>query len=463
MLLREIELNAPTAPSIYRDVVSVTRDSVGRLHLDGPGDVVEWVLRMRRFDAADELDKVADRCMLDDRVATMLGEVIADYHLKTEPRPEHSGADLIGAILDELNTAFSTMTDHLDADQVDRYQSATDRVFRGVRATLNARGEGGHVRRCHGDLHLRNIVLLDGVPTPFDALEFDETLGTCDVIYDLAFLLMDLRHKGLEREANIVLNSYLMQARDKDHLAALSLLPLFLSVRAAISSMVAVQTARFNPDDATLLPEARRYLSSALDYLAPAQTHLIAIGGLSGTGKTVLATSLAAQIGVAPGAVHIRSDLERKALFEVSPLTPLPQSAYRPEVTSRVYDIMRGKVRDVLSSGHSVILDATWLSEDERVFLPSLSSQSGARFTGLWLTAETAVLETRVTVRRGDASDADVEVVRKQATQTVAPKSWTQIDASGSPDDVSFKVHKLLGVPLEFDPSSRKSEGCQHE
>lgn len=459
MLMRELELNAPTAPAIYRDVVAVTRDGTGRLHLGGTGEVVEWVLRMRRFDAADELDKVAERGLLDDRLARMLGEAIAKYHVAAEPRSRLSGSDLIAAILDELNTVFATMTGDLDIAQVARFRSATDDVFRIVRDRLNARGRAGHVRRCHGDLHLRNIVLLDGVPTPFDALEFDETLGTCDVLYDLAFLLMDLRHKGLDRAANMVLNSYLMQARTPDHHEGLALLPMFLGVRAAIRAMVVVQTARFNTGDATLLPEARAYLASALAYLEPAPARLIAVGGLSGTGKTVLAASLAPLVGAAPGAVHLRSDLERKALFDVSPLNRLPQSAYSPETSAKVHDVMREKARQVLSGGHSVLLDATWLSEDERATLPVLARQSGADFTGLWLTADTGMLETRVSARRGDASDADVAVVRKQSAETAVPSTWAQIDAGGSPDETFRKARDVLFAPRRGDPPSGTTEG----
>ncbi len=160
--------------------------------------------------------------------------------------------------------------------------------------------------------------------------------------------------------------------------------------------MVAVQTARFNPDDPALMPEARRYLSSALAYLHPAPAQLIAIGGLSGTGKTVLAASLAPLIGAAPGAVHLRSDLERKALFGVSPQTRLPQAAYDAATNAQVDAILRDKAQGVLTGGHSVILDATWLNAEACASLPDLAAQCGARFVGLWLTADLAVLESRV-------------------------------------------------------------------
>ena len=433
MLLRELELNAPTAPSIYRDVIAVTRDLAGQLHLEGAGDAVEWVLRMHRFDIADELDKVAARGALDDSLAMDLGKVIAQYHAQNNICSDKRGGDLIRAILDELNAAFATMKHQLDGGEIDHFSTASDSTFRRVVADLNARSDGGHIRRCHGDLHLRNIVLIDGTPTPFDALEFDETLGTSDVLYDLAFLLMDLMHAGLVRAANISFNSYLFHADVRDHYDALSLLPLFQSIRAAILAMVIVQTARFKPDDQTLIPEARKYLTEANSYLAPAPAQLVAIGGVSGTGKTVLATSLCPQIGPTPGALHLRSDLERKALFGVSPLTRLPALAYGPEINTRVYDTMCSKARAALKAGHSVVMDATWLQETNRKALQNLACQTGTKFTGLWLSADTQALEARVAARKNDASDADVTVVRKQVKTLNAPRHWMVIDAASDP------------------------------
>jgi aminoglycoside phosphotransferase family enzyme/predicted kinase len=442
MLLRELVLNRPAAPSIYRDLIAVTRDAAGQLHLGGAGETAEWVLRMHRFDAADELGQVALRGALDDRTAAMLGEVIARYHAKA-PVADMRGSGLMAGILDELNTAFAGMTDVFGAGPVSQYRTGTDHAWRSAQTQLNARGAAGHIRRCHGDLHLGNIVLVDGVPTLFDALEFSETLGTCDVLYDLAFLLMDLDHKGLRAPANIVLNAYLFHAGCADHCAALSLLPLFQSLRAAIRAMVAVQAARQGGGDKP--HEARKYLTDALAYLNPPAPRLIAVGGQSGTGKSVLAAALAPQIGAAPGAVHLRSDLERKAFFGLPPLARLPKSAYTPQVGARIYDIMHGKARMALSAGHSVVMDATWLAQDERKTLDGLARQTGAALTGFWLTADSATLEARINARRNDASDADVTVVRRQAERLNPPATWTQIDASGSRADTLRQAAKALG------------------
>ncbi|HEY9038161.1 MAG TPA: AAA family ATPase [Roseovarius sp.] len=447
MLSRELELNRPAAPSIYRDLIAVTRDADGRLHLGGTGEVVEWVLRMRRFDAADELGQVAARGALDDRTAAALGEVIAHYHANAPTRQDMGGAALIGAILDQVHTAFDDMTDVFGAEQISQYRTATDHAWRSARPQMNARRAAGHIRRCHGDLHLGNIVLTGGVPTLFDALEFNETLGTCDVLYDLAFLLMDLDHKGLRPAANAVLNAYLFHADCADHYAALSLLPLFQSLRAAIRGMVAVQAARAGGEDADDLPQARNYLSEAIAYLAPPPARLIAVGGQSGTGKSVLAAALAPQIGAAPGAVHLRSDMERKAFFGLPPLARLPEAAYTPEVGARIYDIMRSKARRALLAGHSVVMDATWLDGEERMALDRLAGETGAPFNGLWLVAGSAILEARVTARRGDASDADVAVVRKQADHIHTPADWSVIDASGSRADTFRQADRILEHP----------------
>ncbi len=444
MLSRELELNRPSAPSIYRDLIAVTRDAGGLLHLGGSGEVVEWVLRMYRFDAADELGQVAARGALDDRTAAALGKMIAQYHAEAPTRPDMDGAALIAAILDELHTAFADMTDVFGEKQIERYRTATDHAWRRAQPQLNARGAAGHIRRCHGDLHLGNIVLTGGVPTLFDALEFDETLGTCDVLYDLAFLLMDLDHKGLRPSANVVLNAYLFHADCADHYAALSLLPLFQSLRAAIRAMVAVQADRAGGEVADHLPQARDYLSEALAYLAPPPPRLIAIGGQSGTGKSVLAAALAPRIGAAPGAVHLRSDVERKTLFGLAPLARLPESAYTPEVGARVHDIMRTKARMALSAGHSVVMDATWLDRAARGTLDRLAEETGAPFTGIWLAAAGTILEARVTARRGDASDADASVVRKQAANLIIPANWAVIDASGSRADTLRRAVRTL-------------------
>lgn len=433
MLRRELALNQPVAPQIYRDVIAVTRAADGNLALNGTGAVVEWLLRMWRFPARDELSVIAERGGISPTLAEDLGQGILAYH-RAAPLRQNDGSRLIRDILQELDRVFADMRAELGASAVAAFQDGARLALDRVAALLVRRGAEGHVRRCHGDLHLRNLVMIDGKPVPFDALEFDEVLGTCDVLYDLAFLIMDLRHRGLHMAANIVLNSYLLAAGGAED-AGLAALPLFLAVRAAIRAMVAVQTARAagvacgGPDAG-----ARGYLGAALAALAPAAPRLIAVGGLSGTGKTSISRQIAPDIGTAPGAVHLRSDLERKALQGVAAQARLGDAHYGAAARADVYRHMLQRAATVLAAGHSVLLDATFLSPETRAEAEALATRLKVGFCGLWLEAPQATLLARVGARQHDASDADAAVVRQQLTQDIGAIAWQRLESGGPLD-----------------------------
>jgi aminoglycoside phosphotransferase family enzyme/predicted kinase len=436
ILERELALNTPAAPSLYRRVVAVTREVDGALALGGTGAPVEYALEMRRFPAEAQLDRMADAGRLDDDLARALGEAVARYHLAATTRPA-DGAELIGEILGELGRVFAGMTDELGREALEDFRkSATDWHAR-LAPLLALRTRDGHVRRCHSDLHLANLVLLDGTPVPFDALEFDERLGTCDTAYDLAFLLMDLHHRGLDRQANLCLNAWLVHTRDFGALAAL---PLFLAVRAAIRAMVVVQTARANGRPTP--PEARDFLARATAYLRPERPVLLAIGGVSGTGKTTVARRLAPALPPVPGAVHLRSDEIRKALLGVEPLAHLAPEGYRPEVTARVYDRLLADGRACLEAGQSVILDATFLDPAERGAARALATELACAAAFVWLTAPPDVLRARVAARRNDASDADEAVVRAQLARDPGPLDWSEVCADGTPDETASRIRE---------------------
>jgi uncharacterized protein len=441
IIKRELELNAPGAPMIYDRVVAITRDATGGLTFDGPGEAVEYALAMQRFAREDELHRIAEAGGLSVAIAEALGAVVADLHAAA-PRRDVDGAALIGEILDELAEAFAGMEDVLGTGRLASFLERARAEFDTTGSLLATRAQQGFVRRCHGDSHLKNIVMIDGGPVLFDALEFDERLGTTDVFYDFAFLLMDLLHRGLPQQANAALNRLLARSGDLEGLATL---PLFLAVRAAIRAMVAVQTMADRAPDG-LARDARAYLDHALAFLAPPPARLLAIGGVSGSGKTTIAARLAPRLGPAPGAVHIRSDFERKAMFEVDPRVPLPPEAYRPELNRKVYDRMLAKAETALAAGHAAILDATFLDVGEREAAEALAEAQGVRFDGLWLSADAATLEARVAARRGDASDADVTVLHAQLARAPEAGGWAGIDARGAPEEVAARAALALGL-----------------
>lgn len=444
MLLRELELNKPTAPMIYRDVVPVTRTPDGSLALDGDSDPVEWVLRMWRFPKTAELSAIADAGGIDDALAENLGSVVFAYHDQA-PHSDCDGPKLIRDILDELDRVFVDMQAPLGSERIDRFHHESRAMLERVSPLLYRRATTGHVRRCHGDLHLRNLVLLDGKPVPFDALEFDEALGTCDVLYDLAFLVMDLLHRKLGRAANMVLNAYLLAARGRED-DGLAALPLFLAIRAAIRAMVSVQTALATGTAPT--PETVQFLDDAVAFLRPIPPSLVLVGGLSGTGKTVVSSALAPTIGSPPGAVHLRTDLERKAMQDVKTQERLSGENYTSAARDAVYHRMFDRADRILATGHSVLLDATFVDAANRAAGQVIADRAKVSLQSLWLDAALHILIDRVQARTGDASDADESVVRHQFKTCQAPAGWQIVSAAGFLNDtVDLAQNALLPSP----------------
>lgn len=444
LLDRELILNKPTAPMIYRDVVPLTRAVGGGLELDGPGLPVEWVLRMHRFAADCEMTAVAASGRLTDAVAEALGQAVQQFHAGCPVR-EDRGDDLVCDILDELERVLTPLSGLVDNGLIDVLLAKARQQTSALAPILRERSAHGHVKRVHGDLHLRNLLLIDGQPVLFDALEFDERLATCDVLYDLGFLLMDLCHRGLARQANTAMTSYLLAAIGAED-TGLTALPLFMAIRAAIRAMVMLQTDQVTGRAGASSGEATQYMRQAVGYLDTTEPVLIAVGGISGTGKTVLARDLAAEIGPCPGAVHLRTDTERKA--EASQLD------YTPTGRGAVYDRMFARATNLLAAGRSVILDATFLDESQRVAAEALALRSGLRFCGLWLTAPPTILLDRVASRQSDASDADATVVKSQlalAGKVEPHRNWVTIDAGGTRQESRSKagaaLESALGLP----------------
>jgi predicted kinase len=331
------------------------------------------------------------------------------------------------------NTERFRSVQGLDDAPIDRLHGSSLVVFDRVRDTLAKRSSDGFVRRCHGDLHLANITLIEDHPVLFDAIEFDPAMATTDVLYDLAFPVMDLLHFARRDAANIVLNRYLSGSEDANH-DGLAALPLFLSIRAAIRANVMFTQAE-RGSEASTFDRAKKYFTLAADLIEPRPPRLVAIGGTSGTGKSVLARALATRIEPAPGAVILRSDVIRKRIFGVAETTPLPAEAYQANVSGQVYDNLVTTAAQILAQGISVIADAAYLRESERDAIRRAALKQGAAFDGLFLYAGLATRLARITARRNDASDANVEVAKLQEHFDIgALKDWTTLDASGSPE-----------------------------
>ena len=445
----ELEVNRRFAPQLYRRIMPITRESNGRLALDGQGQPVEWAVEMMRFDENQTLDHIADRGELDDDMARKLADTVVSMHERAEPVAPAPWLCALEQFIDQNTEAFRQhkalfpIQSVLDLDR--KARAALERL----RPLLAARGKQSFVRRGHGDLHLGNIAILDGKPVAFDAIEFDQIIASGDVLYDLAFLLMDLIGRSLYRQANTILNGY-FAARpllDYDGLAAL---PLFMALRAAIRAKVtAARLDQLEPGNhEKIARDAVRYFQLAIELMAETAPQLICVGGLSGTGKSVLARSLAPSILPRPGALVLRSDVERKHLLGTHETDKLPAQAYQSDVSEKVYSLLDAKAGRIVRAGYSAIIDAVFASPAERIAIENVARDAEVRFRGLFLTADVDTRLKRIGARGPDASDADVNVARQQEKIGIGSLAWTIVDASSSADQTVINARTALGYTI---------------
>ncbi|MBK0399908.1 AAA family ATPase [Limibaculum sp. M0105] len=419
---REIAENARSAPGLYLGLAGIADGTPPQLIAPPAPADAEPVVVMRRFEAACLFDRMAAEGRLDAAMMRATGQAVAEMHRGAQPRP-------CLRPLPDLALAEVSAIDRL-APLLGAEAAPVAALLREHGRRLAPLAAARPARRCHGDLHLRNIVLWQGRPAPFDCIDFNDELTDIDPLYDLAFLLMDLDHRGLSALASVTLNAWAERmAADAGGEATaydgLGLLPLYRACRAAIRAKVAGLTAQ-TCGDAGAAEEARGYLALAHGYLdAPRRARLIAVGGLSGSGKSTLARALAPSLD----AVILRTDAIRKALWGAPESERLPSGAYTPEASIAVYETMARRARMALAGGATVILDAAHLREGERDAAAELAAQAGADFTGLWLDAPPETLAARVEARAGDVSDADARVVAKQAGYDLGTIRWTRLRA----------------------------------
>lgn len=413
-LQRELALNAPYAPGLYRDVVPILRGPGGLEFGVEPGGApngtIDWVLRMARVPEGDFLDHMALTPALLDATA----DAVAEMHAALPVVMVEHAAERLREVA--LGNGRSALAAGLPPDAVHGWQQGMLAALASRAALIDGRAAAGFVRRAHGDLHLGNLLLWQGRPAPFDALEFDEDLATIDLGYDLAFLLMDLERRVSRAAANRVLGRYVGRNGDA---ALAGLLPAFLSMRAMVRAHVEASRGNGGLD----------YLDAAMAALRPVRPMVVAIGGLMGTGKTTLARALAPGLGPAPGALVLRSDEVRKRLEHVRPEDRLPPSAYTAVSHQRTDAALLDNARDAIGGGHAVVVDATFLDPALRERVAAVAHAAAVPFLGLWLHAPPAELEHRVAARLGDASDATVAVLRAVAG-VAPPADWRHVEAS---------------------------------
>jgi len=441
----ELRLNRRLCPEIYLSVVPVVRSPETFL-VDAEGEVVDYAVKMVRFDRAMELDRMLGQKLLKSDHVTLLAGMVAQFHMSLSAAPAESEFGhpdhLIKPVLANFTHTEPVVQTPDEAARLETLKAWTAKEHQSLFALFLRRKKEGFIRQCHGDMHTGNMVLWKNRIFIFDCIEFNENLSIIDVISDLAFLFMDLIHGGERGLAWRLLNSYLSETGDY---AALPLLRFYTVYRAMVRAKVtAIRYAQScsNGSASTILEEHRSYISLARECTLKKKPLLILTFGLSGSGKTKVSGDLAPEIQ----ALHIRSDIERKRLAGLKPLERSREkttiSLYTEEISRQTYQRLLDLAGLCIREGVAVIVDATFLKACDRKLFMDLAEFLNCPCRILSFHAPEKVLLERVQsryLRGNDASEADPAVLasqfEKQEKLTAAEKAVSmEINTDGAVD-----------------------------
>jgi aminoglycoside phosphotransferase family enzyme/predicted kinase len=423
----ELRLNRRLAPSIYEAVVPIT-GSVDSPTVAGSGTAIEYAVKMREFPQSAMAGRVLADGALGAAHIDALAARIAAFHAGTgvaAPGSPYGVPDtVIAPACENFAQLERLLPDAADQSLIAEVRAWTEREFHERWALFDARYKQGSVRECHGDLHLGNIVMLDGALTPFDCIEFNPALRWIDVMSEVAFLVMDLEDRSRRDLAGRFLNTYLEAGGDYAGLSVLRFYRVYRAmVRAKVHVLRAAQEGLSAAERERLRTASRGYLSLARRCAHDSRPAVIVMHGLSGSGKSVLAQSLAEQMG----AIRLRSDVERKRIGGLTPLarsgSKLASGIYTTDITSATYHRLTDLARTSVNAGYAVIVDATFLKRWQRDLFRREANMRGIPFVIVDVTAPDATLRARVTTRLAagsDASEANPAVLAHQIAQDEA-------------------------------------------
>lgn len=410
----EARLNRRFAPQLYLGVSAVVQlDGQTRLDVAG-GEVIEWAVRMRQFRRDEELDRLLAGGRIEPQELESFGHDLAVIHAGLPAARPGEGAvrqDPRALVLGNLQECAQAALPFGKQDEVVALRPSLEAYLAATAALMSERLAAGRVRECHGDLHARNVVRQGTRLVAFDCLEFDPALRWIDVADEIAFLLMDLDARQRPLHAQAFLGGYLMHSGDYQ---ACRLLYLYKAHRALVRAKVA---ALHSVDDGASDSQRQldAYVACARDALAPRRPLLILMSGLSGSGKTWMARHLAPALG----AVHLRSDVERKRLAGLPANarsgSRLEGDLYSSEATTRVYEHLARCAQEVLAGGYTAIVDASFQRREQRAAFQELAAQHAAVIVRCQ--APRQVLERRILQRlerADDPSEADLTVLHWQ-------------------------------------------------
>lgn len=449
----EIRLNSRLAPAIYLEVVPIY-GTASQPSLRPTGEVIEYAVKMRQFPQPAQLDRVLQRGELNTGHIEQLAETVARFHqdiaVADSDSPFGTPDRIMAPCLENFDQIEARIGDPDDRQRLEALRLWTQRQSERLQDTMVARKAGGFIRECHGDLHLRNIALLDDTPQVFDCIEFNDDFRWIDVMSEIAFTMMDLEDRRRRDFAWAFLNHYLELTGDY---AGLALLRYFLVYRAMVRAKVdcirASQQGLGDHEKQDNLAEYRSYITLAEAYTHERQPVLFINHGLSGSGKTYFSQAILEHLP----AVRIRSDIERKRLFglEASARTAsgIEGGIYSRDASVRTYERLRELAGTIIGAGYPVLVDATFLKRARRQLFAAQAELLGVRFVILEFTAPEAVLRQRIVeraARNHDASEADLAVLEHQLQSAEAL----------TPDERRHTITIDTLIPLEAEDFRRR-------
>lgn len=451
---QELQLNRRLAPEIYIEVVPIT-ESQSSLLLSGDGEIIEYAVKMKQFPQSAQLDNMLASGDLGTGHMDAIATMVARFHQQTavsEDSMEYGNNDMIYQpvgenfiqIKEQLHTGLYT-------DKLGTLELWCRSEFERLKPVFERRRHDGFIRECHGDMHLRNLVWLDGRALAFDCIDFSEKLRWIDVISEVAFLVMDLQVRNQTRLANRFLNTYLELTGDYD---GLSVMPFYLCYRALVRAKVdALRLGQDHLSEAerkNICDEFESYLDLAITYTQQPTPKIIIMRGMSASGKSTVSQKLLDAIG----AIRIRSDVERKRLFGVTPTTDASDDVdtgiYSKDASRLTYEKLIELTSTTIKAGYSVIVDAAFLKHEQREAFQNIAEQLKVPYIILEITAPADILRQRITQRKNDASDANLAVLEHQLS------NWKHLDDEETNAVIRVDTSEPLDTAMLIDEISNK-------
>lgn len=420
----ELRLNQRGAAEIYLEILPITQ--LEQYQLGGCENVVDYTLKMRQFPQTALFLSMFEQGKLSETRMEELGKVVAQYHAKAETNDYIRSFGEVAQVRQSIDENYDQTLKYIGAVQTQaQFQETkayTDNFFEQRQQLFTSRITNNWIRECHGDLHLRNICLWDDKILLFDCIEFNEPFRFVDVMFDIAYAVMELEMLQRADLANAYLNTYIEQTGDWE---GLQVLPLYLSrqsyVRAKVNSFLLDDPGVPTAVKAEAQATATAYYKLAWEYTKPRQGKLILMSGLSGAGKSTVARHLARKLG----AIHIRSDAVRKHLAGISLVEKGGAEIYTAEMSQKTYARLLSLGIMLANEGFTVILDAKYDRISTRQDAITQAEFHQLPLQIIYCTAPVEVLRDRLKTRTGDIADATVDLL---ASQQVAAESFTETE-----------------------------------